>query len=443
MATVFAQSQLDAHAALAPSLPGAHLGWLAHARRAHLAAFARDDLPTTREERWKYTSLKALERRALAIDGGGAEVQGIPEDLLALPGATGPRLVFVDGRYDAGLSRLDGIDPAALVVQPLANALASGADGLCVLYTDPTHAARGSLDALNAAFAADGAVVRVAPGAAVAGAVHLVFVGRAGGGDRAWYARNRIDVQAGATLSVIEHHVDAGDHAHVGNLVTEVELAAGARLEWTRVSDTAPRATRLCATRFRLERDAALALNALELGGALVRNDVHVDLAGPQARLDARGTFALGGRQHAEQRLSIRHAARDTTCKVLSRGVADQRARGVFHGAIVMDAGADGADAQLSSKNLLLSPHAEIDTQPVLEINADEVKAAHGATVGQLDEQALFYLRTRGLAATQARTLLTLAFCREALDGVSDPALRAALSERLAAHLPSTGEVGP
>jgi Fe-S cluster assembly protein SufD len=144
----------------------------------------------------------------------------------------------------------------------------------------------------------------------------------------------------------------------------------------------------------------------------------------------------LHGRQHADTQLQVEHAARDTVSELTWRGVADARGRGVFNGTIVVQPGADGADAQLSNKNLLLSPHAEIDTKPVLEIHADEVKAAHGATVGQLDERALFYLRSRGVPAGQARTLLTFAFCRTALDGIANTALREHLAQRLVEHLP-------
>jgi Fe-S cluster assembly protein SufD len=138
-----------------------------------------------------------------------------------------------------------------------------------------------------------------------------------------------------------------------------------------------------------------------------------------------------GGRQHLDTHLDILHAAGNTTSDALWRGVADQRGRGVFHGQITVAPGADGSDAALSNKNLLLSPHAEIDTQPVLEIYADEVKAAHGATVGQLDERALFYLRSRGIGLEQARSLLTVAFCRAALDDLGNVDLRDHLDMRL------------
>jgi len=146
--------------------------------------------------------------------------------------------------------------------------------------------------------------------------------------------------------------------------------------------------------------------------------------------------FVPRAREHIDVHLDVRHAARDTVSDVLWRGVADQRGRGILRGAITVAAGADGADAQLQTRNLLLSPHAEIDAQPVLEIYADEVKASHGATVGQLDERALFYLRSRGVPATAARALLIAGFCREALQDIGDAESAARLDAALEARLP-------
>jgi Fe-S cluster assembly protein SufD len=167
-----------------------------------------------------------------------------------------------------------------------------------------------------------------------------------------------------------------------------------------------------------------------------MRHDLAVNLLGDRARLVSRGVFALRARQHADTRLDISHTARDTACDIVWRGVADGRSRGIFHGAITVNPGADGSDAQLSNKNLLLSDSAEIDTQPVLEIHADEVKAAHGATVGQLDERALFYLRSRGLSADEARSLLTLAFCRVAFDSIENEVLREHIDALFLERLP-------
>ena len=174
-----------------------------------------------------------------------------------------------------------------------------------------------------------------------------------------------------------------------------------------------------------LARDAHYARIDLELGAALSRHELNVRLEGDNAVLQANGVLLADGRRHVDTRLGIDHLARDTRCNLTWRGLAGQRGRTVFHGGITIHTGADGTEAELSNKNLLLSREAEIDTQPVLVIHADEVKAAHGATVGQLDPTALFYLRSRGLPEPQARALLTGGFCREVVGGIADAATRA------------------
>ena len=160
-------------------------------------------------------------------------------------------------------------------------------------------------------------------------------------------------------------------------------------------------------------------------GAALSRHELNVQLRGDRATLTANGVLLADGRRHVDTQLGIEHFARDTRCNLTWRGLAGQRGKAVFHGGITIHAGADGSEAALANKNLLLSADAEIDTQPVLVIHADEVKAAHGATVGQLDATALFYLRSRGLPEAQARALLTGAFCREVVNGITDSSTHA------------------
>ncbi|MFI4970045.1 MAG: Fe-S cluster assembly protein SufD, partial [Lysobacterales bacterium] len=276
----------------------------------------------------------------------------------------------------------------------------------------------------------------VAAGVRVAMPLHLVFVGAAGDADIAWQLRALVELGENAALDVVEHHVAASANAHLGNLVAQYRLAAGARLGLVQIQDAADATTLIRRNTFRLDRDAALSTHTIEVGAQTMRHDFIVDLAGRGARFESRGVFALRDRQHADTHLVVDHNARDTASDIVWRGVADQRARGVFHGAITVAAGADGADAQLSNNNLLLSAQAEIDTQPVLEIHADEVKAAHGATVGQLDERVLFYLRSRGIPLDAARRVLIGAFCSAVLAGIAPDPLRRHIEALLAARLP-------
>lgn len=401
-------------------------------RRNALDDALRDGLPGARSEAWKYTSLRALERRSFSA------VEAVPEvGIDAVAHIPAPRLVFVNGHHVPALSALATL-PEGVSLRLLSEATTSGDDAARFLArrferSDEVFAR------LNAALASDGVLVHAQEGSVSAQPLHLVFIGAADGADRAWHLRNLIDLRPGARLAIVEHHLAVGAHAHFSNTLSHVQLAQGAALSHARVNDDSERATTLLRTDAVLGQDARYQRVDLELGAALSRHELNVRLEGDRAQLIANGVLLAGGRRHVDTRLGIEHLARDTSCELTWRGLGAGRGRVVFHGGILIHAGADGSDAKLSNKNLLLSADAEIDTQPVLEIHADEVKAAHGATVGQLDANALFYLRSRGLPGDQAQQLLTGAFCREPLASLSDPDTTAALVAQLDAALTSAG----
>ncbi|PPJ43448.1 MULTISPECIES: Fe-S cluster assembly protein SufD [unclassified Pseudoxanthomonas] len=398
------------------------------ARRAVLDEALRDGLPGPRTEAWKYTSLRQLERRSFAA------VDALPSlDPMLLADIPAPRAVFVNGRYSVALSLTTDL-PDGVSLQLLSEALADGGDAARFLQrrferTDEVFAR------LNAALATEGLLLRAEADVRSEKPLHLVFIGTDDGADRAWHLRNLIELRAGASLTVVEHHLAATPHAHFINALSHVHLAVGATLSHARVQTDSDRATTLLRTDAVLARDADYRRVDLELGGALSRHELNVRLEGDNARLAANGVLLAGGRRHVDTRLGIDHIGRDTACELTWRGLGAGRGRAVFHGGILIREGADGTDAALSNKNLLLSDNAEIDTQPVLEIHADEVKAAHGATVGQLDANALFYLRSRGLTQPEARQLLTTAFCREPLGVIEDVSVRDALLARVDAAL--------
>lgn len=381
---------------------------------AALAAILRDGLPGPRSESWKYTPLRALERRVFASTPVASDA-GL--DAALLNGIPAPRLVFVNGRFDAEHS-----DTSALP------------DGIALSHADGREDARfvdaGADDVftrLNATLAGDGILLRVDDGTVIEAPVHIVFAGVAADADLAWHLRHRIELGDGASLSLVEHQVSATDHRHFANSRMAIALGERAHLRHVRVQHDAEGATNVLRTDASLAESALYQRLDLELGSALSRHELNVTLGGKAAKLDANGVLLADARRHLDTRLDIRHVARDTVCDVLWRGIGAGRGRAVFHGGITIDAGADGSDARLSNKNLLLGSDAEIDTQPVLVINADEVQAAHGATVGQLDPTAMFYLRSRGLPEADARQLLTGAFCREPLAMIDDSTLRASL----------------
>ena len=419
------------------------------ARRTVLDDALAAGLPTQRDEAWKYTSLRALERRSFAAVDAAP-----PVDAQLIAHIPAPRLVFVNGRHVQALSDLSGLADG-ISVQRLSQALADGSDAARFLAR---RFERGDevFARLNAALTSEGVLLRVEADVHIATPLQLVFIGalelesphtdvRAVARDshtptdRAWHLRNLIELRANAQLRVVEHHLASGEHAHLSNALTHVHLAQGAQLVHARSQHESDKATSLLRTDAVLARDTVYKRLDLELGAALSRHELNVRLEGENARLDANGVLLASGRRHVDTRLGIDHIARDTSCGLTWRGLGAGRGRAVFHGGILIREGADGTDARLSNKNLLLSDNAEIDTQPVLEIHADEVQAAHGATVGRLDANALFYLRSRGLPQEQAQRLLTAAFCREPLAVLGDDALGAQLADAVDAALRQAG----
>jgi Fe-S cluster assembly protein SufD len=415
------------------TLPAALIdaGGLGESRHGALSRVLADGLPSPRSERWKYTPLRALSTRAFVHRADTPRLHPA-----SLPDIPGPRLVFVNGQVDATLSMLDDL-PAGLSVRALSSLL-NGEENDAVDFPAERFASPDDAFArLNAALAVEGAVVRVEANATIEAPLHLAFIGAPADGDIAWHGRHRIELSENAKLNVIEHHVAVGGHRHLSNHLTQLRLDHGAKLSHARIQNEHADATVMARTDAVLDAHATYRRVDLELGATLSRHELNVSMRGESARFASGGVLLADGRRHVDSQVNVEHAAGNTRSELLWRGLAIERGRAVFHGGILIRAGADGSDAALSNKNLLLSDSAEIFTQPVLEIHADEVKASHGATVGRLDPGQLFYLRARGISAMQARTMLTHAFCREALSKLQEIALIEQLSPVLENRLAS------
>ena len=428
----FVQAMRDAAASL--RLPGSGLAWLDAARAEALRAFAERGLPDQRNELWKYTSLRALAQHAYAAGDGGAVNRAVDAALPQLPTARGPRVVFVNGVFRADLADLTGL-PHGVSVRSLASALREAPEPLRFLLDKHADEDDDGFTLLNRALAADGLVLGVDAGVEVDDPLYILHVGVAAQAAAALHVRSLFELGEGARVRVVEHHVGGAETGHLTNLVRDISLREKARLDWTTIQQAGMDATLLRRSKLRLHDDAAVDLHALELGGKLVRHEIRAELAGARSRFDSRGAFILHGRQHADMEVLVTHRGRDTSSNAVWRGVADNRARGVVHGRILVQPGADGADGSFYNKNLLLSQDAEIDTRPALEIYADEVKANHGATVGQLDEKVLFYLRSRGIPFEVARRMLVRAFCAVTLEGIEPAPLREHCEALLAEQL--------
>lgn len=402
--------------------------WLAERRVEGLDAYAAAGFPGRRDEDWKYTDLKLIARRRFAA-GVTAAIE-----TPALEGLDGPLLVFVNGR----LIQARGLPTGATVV-PLAQAIVEGHPACRELLGRIARPERHRFAALATALFADGVLLDLADDLELHEVVRLVFLA---GGEQPALACPRVLVRAGANsrATIVEHYPPAAGES-LSLAVTEVALGPGAMLQHYRLQEEASESFHLGVLAAKLDRDAALVSHNLSVGGRIARLDLDVELSAPGARVEMNGLYVVGNGQHADSHTRVDHAAPHTTSDELYRGVLSGRSRAVFNGKAVVHPGAFGTDAVQANANLLLSPQAEVDTKPELEIYADDVKCAHGATTGQLDTAALFYLRSRGIDEDTARTLLTFAFADTVLARMGLAALRRHAEQLVVGRLPEAERI--
>ena len=370
-------------------------------------------LPTQRNEQWKYTSLRALSARRFTAPT--AQLSAInTETLKTVSAIPSPRIVFINGLFDAANSSLSNLPESFNVT---ADASPDSSDEFRFANAHEIFAR------LNTVIARQGMQINVGNNIAVDACLHAVFVSVNTGQDLAIHYRHHIVLGENAKMNLIEHHISQDSQQHLLNHVCVVSLHSGAELSHARIQQDDTGASHFLRTEASLQTNASYRRLDLELGAHLSRHDLQVKLLGDGATLHANGSLIANGRRHVDTRLDIQHSAKNTECNLVWRGLATERGRAVFHGGILIEKGADGTKADLSNKNLLLSDNAEIDTQPVLVIHADEVAASHGATVGRLDAGHLFYLRSRGISEAQAKAMLTNAFCKATLQVLANDEL--------------------
>lgn len=402
---------------LAQALPSdAVAGWQAAARRAALERFLAEGLPRSREEAWKYTSLEHLERAALHSPATGAPAT-VCVDVATYPGHV---LSFDNGQLACHGTWLSS---------QLAGTLAHLGDTRPV-HEHLGHLAGGTvLASLNLALWQDGARIYVPQGVSLGIPVFAVYT--ASEADAMLHPRTLAVLEGGSQAVLVEHFLGHTPRTYWQNAVTEIVLEEGARLTHVRVVEEGAAATHTGLTSMRMGRDSQYSVLHLSLSGSLVRHDMVVELAAPgaTARIDA--LELAQGRRHADLHLRVDHQARQTSSRITWRGMAEDRSHAIFDGHVVVGRAAHQTDARQSCRGLLLSPHAEVDAMPRLEIYADDVKCGHGASIGNLDEDALFYLRSRGITPPEARQLLLQGFAREALGLLDDTTLGDWLMPRL------------
>jgi len=412
-------------AAFAAQRRAAELPWLARHRRDALARFEQLGFPTRRDEAWRFTDLKPLQRAVYAPGEEGAR----PTPDLAVwryPGAT-HRIVLVNGRFAPELSQLGAL-PKGVWLASTVTTLAERPEFIeAALDNTDTNGAQ-PFSALNAALFVDGFVLTLEPGVALEIPVEIIHVGRSD--ERSFHLRNLVRLSAGSRATLIETFV--GEGQYWTNAVGVISLGAGAALRHVKIQDEAAAAIHFGQVRTTLAKDARYESFVLTLGGRLTRHDSFVKFDGEDAACGLFGAYLLRGEQEATNATFVDHAVPRCTTKEVFKGVIDERAHGVFLGRIAVRPQAQKTNAHQLNKNLLLSPRANVDTKPELEILADDVKCSHGATVGDLDEEALFYLEARGIPAPEARRMLIEAFAADAIEQIEDDvALRDFLADQV------------
>ncbi|MCK5622680.1 MAG: Fe-S cluster assembly protein SufD [Alphaproteobacteria bacterium] len=414
----------------APRLPGADLAWLDALRSQGIEAFRANGLPNRKVEAWRYTSVSALEKQSFAPLAEPVPLDALPEGAaLAIDGAR--RIVFVNGRLRADLSDLGDL-PEGVEASSLAEAL-GGKDGDLEELIAPASKERdGALAALNDAFMEDGLVLRIAAGASVDAPIHLISVGMPVEGQAvAFHPRNLVVAAKGSRATLIESHIGVGEGSYFSNSVTDIRVEKGATLTHAKLQDEGPKAFHVALGRVRIGDEAVYDNFVLHRGAELARNEVHARIDGTGAECRLNGAYLGADRQHIDNTTVIEHKAPGSRSSEVFKGALDGRARGVFQGRIVVHRDAQQTDGHQLNKTLLLDRNAEMDAKPELVIYADDVKCSHGATIGELDETALFYLRTRGIDEAAARDILVSAFLNEAVEELRDPALADAFRARI------------
>ena len=399
-------------------------------RQAAIDRFAAHGFPTPDDEEWRFTPLAALTRVPFA-PAAPANVAPADIDRAAFDAGPGSRLVFVNGYFVPYLSSLQALPPGA-VVASLAEALTRHFDEVEPHLARHADAEDNPFVALNTAFLRDGAFVSLPRGAAVEGPIHLVFVSAGGGAPAVCHPRNLIVAGAHAQATVVESYVGLGGDVAFTNAVTEIVADEAAALDHYKVQRESRAAFHVATQQVRQGRASNFRSHAVTLGGRLARNDVNAYLGGEGCECTLNGLYLADGERLVDNHTRIDHATPRCASHELYKGVLDGKAHGVFNGKIYVHQDAQKTDAKQTNQTLLLSSDAVINTKPQLEIFADDVKCTHGATVGQLDAEALFYLRSRGIPRDEARALLTFAFANDIVSRINVAPLRDALEARLA-----------
>jgi Fe-S cluster assembly protein SufD len=395
-------------------LPGSHLPWLQRLRKKGMDDFLALGFPTTKLEHWKYTNVAPIRRTAFqpAVD---TPVASLPAELNF---RENPRVVFVNGRFNAELSTVRTLSLSEALLIPERASVVQTHLGRYTSSSDHAFAA------WNTALFTDGAYLNIPPGMVCEQPIHLVVISAGAGERRASYPRNLIVAGEASQVTFVEWFIGTNDDVYLTNTVTEIAAGPAAVIDYYKIERESSRAFHVAVINAHLERDASVTSHSISCGGSLVWNDLNVELDGEGSQCTLNGLFAADGQRLVDNHTRIDHVRPHASSRELYKGVLAGSAEGVFNGTIAVYANAQKTEAVQHSKNLLLSRQAQINTKPQLEIRNNDVRCFHGATIGQIDDDAVFYLKSRGIAERDARRILVRAFSGEIIDSIRVPVVR-------------------
>ncbi len=405
--------------------------WLAEIRRAAIHRFAELGFPTTRDEDWKYTNVAPLAQvafRPVAQDRTAPTAESLAWSCFFELDC--PRLVFVNGHYSPGISFLAGL-PKGVTATRLSKALAAGNPLLeqhLARYADfETHA----FTALNTALMQDGGYIEIPKGTVLDKPSYLMYVSTTDGSPSISSPRTLILAGRESQATIIEGHVGLGEGTYFSHAVTEIVADENAVVDYSKLHQEGGSGSHVGWVEVQQGRTSNVSTHSFSFGGALIREDLNVVLNGEGAQAQLNGLYLTAGQQHIDHHTTLDHAQPHCSSREIYKGVLDGKSAAVFNGRVVVRKDAQKTDSKQSNKNLLLSEDAVINTKPQLEIFADDVKCTHGATIGQVDNEAIFYLRSRGIGLNESRKLLTFAFANDVIDRVKFTPLRDRLRDAL------------
>ncbi len=406
--------------------------WLASFRDEAMASFRETSFPTAHDEAWKYTGLESLLKTDF-IPAYEKPSNGLSQDSMRQPlgEARGPRMVFVNGTYSHSLSSLAGLPEKIKMVNLKSVWTSEG--GLMERHWSSRNAARrGIFSELNSAFFHDGMLIHLSKDSVADYPLEFIYLTFSGGGNVMSHPRNLVIAEKGSRAAVIERYLTLDESVYFTNAVTDFVLEEGASVESYRIQKESRQAFHISAAHVSAGRDSRFVSFNLDAGGGLVRNYLEVAMLAEGSECDLNGLYVADHAQHIDNETVIDHLKPRGTSRQLYKGILGGKASAVFSGKIFVRRDAQKTDAAQKNKNLLLSDEAKVDTKPQLEIFADDVKCAHGAAVGQLNEDEIFYLRSRGIGEEAAKRVLTYGFAREVTDRIRLEPLKNELEHWLA-----------